>query len=145
MSGADIVLELWAIHDAILGQLGGRKRDNRKHYPMPCHGCGKRTLYREYGQDLIKCTNCPPRSPGGRGWTEEDYDRLAGFTRFHLKVVEEEEMREIDKANQRAAEAEARAVELESQLDRIAKFAGHPDAAALLAVINKADQGRQHG
>lgn len=105
MSGADIILELWTLHDSIRAHYGGRRRDMRKHYPMPCYTCGKRSLYREYGQELIRCTNCPPNSQGGRGWTEDDYNRLAGFTRFHLKVIQESTADETKSAAQQVKSA----------------------------------------
>lgn len=137
MSGADVALELWGLHDAVRGYFGGRKRDQRKHYPMPCHGCGARTLYREYGQELIKCIRCPTKSEPGRGWTEEQYHRLAGLTNFHLKVIEEDEMAQLDEAKQRAADAEARATAAEEKLQRVAEFAGHKTIDDLMSVIDQ--------
>lgn len=92
MSGVDVALELWRPHDLIRGMYGARKRDQQREYPMPCHGCGRRSLRREYGTDLIHCVKCPPKSQWWRGFTEDDYHRLAGFTKFHLKVQEEADM-----------------------------------------------------
>jgi hypothetical protein len=131
LSGVDIAIKLWELHDYVRGYFGARKRDQRKHYPMPCHGCGSRTLYREYGEDLIKCSTCPPNSQGGRGWNEDDYDRLAGFSKFHLKVVQEDEMRQLQ-------EAEDRITELETQLRKVADFAGHDSVESLLRIIEEA-------
>lgn len=139
LSGADILLELWKLHDTIRGLFGARKQDMRKRYPMPCHGCGAKSLYRQYGQDLITCTNCPPNSEGRRGWTEEQYNRLAGLTRFHLKVVEDNDMQKLDEQRRRTAAAEARADALEQKLAKIAEFAGR-SIDDLMADIDKATQ-----
>lgn len=136
MSGTDIALELWELHTRIRGLFGGRKQDQRQHYPMPCHGCGTKSLYRRYGTDLIHCIKCPPRSEPGRGWTQDQYDRLAGLTRFHLKVKEQDEMRELEEQKQRAEDAEGRAARLESQLLKVAQFAGHDSIDQLMAVID---------
>lgn len=146
LSGVDVALEIWQVHGKVRGMFGARQRDMRRRMPMPCHGCGNRTLYREYGQELIKCTTCPPNSDAGRGWTEEQYNRLAGLSRFHMQVVKEDEVKELAEAVRRAEDAEARAAEAlarvaeaEEKLAKVAAFAGHTSVSALMDVIEKAD------
>lgn len=140
MSGVDVALALWALHGTIRSMFGMRQRDMRRRMPMPCHGCGNTTLYREYGEELIKCSTCPPNSAAGRGYDQQQYDRLAGLSRFHLRVKEDDEMRELDEANARADAAEQRAADAEAKLARVAEVAGHTSVAALMAIVDGAGQ-----
>ncbi|OBK04687.1 hypothetical protein A5746_10340 [Mycolicibacterium conceptionense] len=141
MSGVDVALELWKLHDLIRGMYGARKRDQQREYPMPCHGCGRRSLRREYGTDLIHCVKCPPKSQWGRGFTEDDYHRLAGFTKFHLKVQEEADMEVL-----KWLLAESRwetdvtlwlGAETEWQLSRAAQVAGFDTTAELVTALDR--------
>ncbi|ORA25186.1 hypothetical protein [Mycobacterium aquaticum] len=141
MSGVDIALELWGLHDLIRGMYGARKRDQRREYPMPCHGCGRRALHREYGTDLIHCSKCPPNSQWGRGFTEDDYHRLAGFTKFHLKVQEEADMELLKwllaEANWEKQVTAWLAAEKEWHLERAARVAGFTTTVELVTALDR--------
>ncbi|OBC11415.1 hypothetical protein A5784_35035 [Mycobacterium sp. 852013-50091_SCH5140682] len=92
MSGVDIALELWKLHDLVLGMRGERKRDQRDHMATPCHWCGYRSLYRDHGADLIYCTRCPKGSPGASGYPLERHKELEKRSEFYMKVLREQEL-----------------------------------------------------
>ncbi len=96
MSGADIALELWGLHELVRGMYGGRKRDQREHMATPCHWCGYRSLYRDHGGDLIYCTRCPKGTPGAVGYSREQHDTLLKRSEFYMKVLRQQELETVN-------------------------------------------------
>ncbi len=142
MSGVDLALKMWTLHELTRGAFGARPKDQRDHMATPCHWCGYRSLYRDHGADLIYCSRCPKNTPGAVGYTRAKYDELLKRSEFYMKVLRQQELEVVTwllaEKDHRAAVQAWLAAERLWQLEQITRFAGHPSIEELLAVVEKA-------
>jgi hypothetical protein len=142
MSGVDVALEIWRLHDRVRAHFGTRIQDRRDQMPTACPMCSMRTLYRYHGESIVKCTNCRD-GKGRKGWIYPDeYNQLEGYVVWMHKRQEEND---IETLKWLVAERDYVlsveswiAAERWHQLERLARFAGHDTVDQLLSVLDAA-------